>query len=74
MTEAEAQLLFKLAEFTPPAGVSTQEAYDLLQGREKGLVLGRETSKEESAAVKLTAVGTLLVHAALGLTCSPHYV
>jgi hypothetical protein len=61
MSEAEALALFKMADFTPPAGVSTQEAYDMLQQRGKGLSLERDTSKEEAAAVKLTAVGTLLV-------------
>ena len=63
MSEAEAQALFKMAEFTPPAGMSTQEAYDMLQGRSKAPApsLMRDTSNEEAAAVKLTAVGTLLV-------------
>jgi hypothetical protein len=63
MSEAEAQALFKMAEFTPPAGMSTQEAYDMLQGRSNAPApsLMRDTSNEEAAAVKLTAVGTLLV-------------
>ena len=64
MSEAEAIALFKMADFTPPSGVSTQEAYDLLQGRAaeaSASPLDRDTSKEEAAAVKLTAVGTFVV-------------
>ena len=64
MSEAEAIALFEMADFTPPSGVSTQEAYDLLQGRAaeaRASPLDRDTSKEEAAAVKLTAVGTFVV-------------
>ena len=64
MSETEVLTLFKMAGFTPPAGSSLQEAYDLLQGQaavQTEQVAGRDTSREEASAVKLTAVGTMLV-------------